>query len=35
MELFIYNSKEFKSYLEKNAHEQGEVKFLQSINAGA
>ncbi len=31
MELFTYNSKEFKSYLQKNAHEQGEVKFLQSI----
>ena len=31
MELFLYNSPAFQSFLKNNPHERGEVKFLESI----
>jgi len=31
MEFFLYNSPAFKDFLRDNPHEQGEVKFLESI----
>jgi len=31
MEYFLYDSPALKKYLRENPHEQGEVKFLQSI----
>ena len=31
MELFLYNSPDFRDFLKNNPHERGEVKFLESI----
>ena len=31
MELFVYDSPDFKNFLKDHPHERGEVKFLESI----